>query len=190
VRAIRNAVAATVLFGIAVAAASCGIPDQGRPDLINGSQPSVRPSAVSRPATPSSLEIRAYFINASNQVVAVTRADPVATLSTAISALLAGPTDHESAGGISSAIPVGTKLNSAHQSGQTASLDFSDDLASVSGHEQLLAFAQIVLTADSVPGVAQVEVSIAGQAVNAPKPDGSLAQGPVTENDYRSLVAP
>lgn len=169
---------------------ACAVPDQSQPDIINGSQPVGRPSAVSHPGTPTAVRISVYLVNSSNQLTAVMRPDSVAGLSTAVSALLAGPTGQEQAAGLSSAIPVGTTLNSVRRSGSTADLDFSDALASVSGREQLLAFAQIVLTADSLAEVDRVRISIAGQEVNAPEPNGTLAQGPVTKSDYASLVTP
>ncbi|HET6965376.1 MAG TPA: GerMN domain-containing protein [Acidimicrobiales bacterium] len=169
---------------------ACAVPDQSQPDIINGSRPVGRPSAVSHPGSPAAARIEVYLVSGSNQLTAVSRPDPSSGLSTAVAALLAGPTSQEQAAGLSSAIPVGTTLNSVRQSGSTADLDFSDALASVSGREQLLAFAQIVLTADSLTQVDRVRISIAGQEVNAPEPNGTLAQGPVTKSDYASLVAP
>lgn len=169
---------------------ACAVADQSQPEIIKAAQPEARPSAVSRPATPTSAIIQVYFVDPSNHVKAVFRSDPAAGLSTDIAALLAGPTGQESADGLTSAVPVGTSLDSVHQSGSTAILDFTDQLASVSGHEQLLAFAQIVLTADSLPDVERVQITIAGQPVNAPEPNGTLAPGPVTKADYASLVSP
>lgn len=186
----RAGLAPTAALAIATLLAGCAVPDQSRPDIISQSQVASRPSAVSRPATPASIQMQVYFVNSSNQVTAVSRSNHVADLATAISALLAGPTNQEIGAGISSAIPPGTTLHSFHQSGSTADLDFSDALASVSGHEQLLAFAQIVLTADSLVDVGRVQISIAGQVVNPPEPNGTLAQGPVSRNDYLSLIAP
>lgn len=185
----RTAVLAATVLVVSAVLAGCSVPDQSQPDIINGSGAAVRPSPVSQPATPTSAQMQVYFVNNSNQVEAVDRSKPVAQLSTAIAALLAGPTSQEIAAGMSSAIPVGTTLDSARRSGSTAALDFSDALASVSGREQLLAFAQIVLTAESLSAVDRVQISIAGQVVNAPEPDGTLAQGPVTRNDYASLVS-
>lgn len=185
---------AAAMSGLALCAAgllsACGMPNQDKPDLLGGSRPASRPSAVSRPATPTSAHLTLYFVDSANRVVAVTRSNPTASLSAAVSMLLAGPTSEESAAGVSSAIPVGAAIDSVRQSGTTAALDFSDALASVSGREQLLAFAQIVLTADSLPQVDRVEISIDGQQVNAPEPNGTLAQGPVSKLDYSSLVSP
>lgn len=183
----RRAVAA---ISAAMLLASCGVPDQSSPDIISGSRPAARPSPVSHLPTPTSAELKVYFVDSSNRVVPVTRPNPVGGLATAITTLLAGPTSEENTAGLSSAIPVGTTLTSVHQTGSTAALDFSDALASVTGREQLLAFAQIVVTADSLPDVDRVQISIAGQEVNAPEPNGTLAQGPVTKNDYASLVGP
>lgn len=184
----------SALAAAAVAAASllagCAVPDQSQPDIISSSRAAAQPTAVSLPPTKTSTRVALYFVNGSNLLTAVYRSNPVGGLERTVTALLAGPTNQDIASGLTSAIPVGTKLESARMSGSTASLDFSQALASVSGREQLLAFAQIVVTADSLPNVARVAISVGGQAVNAPEPGGTLAQGPVTRADYAALITP
>ena len=187
----RTAIAAWVpTAAVTAMLTGCAVSNQSQPDIIDGTRIAARPSPVSRPPTPTAELIQIYFVNTSNQVVPVTRPDPGDGLSAAITAVLAGPTNQESAAGTSTAIPAGTTLDAVRRSGSTAILDFSDSLASVSGREQLLAFAQIVMTADSLTDVDRVQISIAGQAVNAPEPNGTLAQGPVSKGDYASLVGP
>lgn len=183
--------AAVAAVGLSVLAtlAGCSIPDQSSPQVIGGVTATTRVKADPRPATPASARLTTWFVDSRGRLVPVSRSDPYGGLNVAIGELLAGPTSSEVGGGLTSAVPVGTKLIYSSISGSTASIDFSSELASVSGHEQLLAFAQIVETADAIPGVSAVEVSVAGQAVNAPQPDGSLAQGPVTASTYTSLLA-
>jgi spore germination protein GerM len=180
-------------FAAAAVAASacltaCSVPDQKTPEILGGVQETIQPSAAPKPSTPSSSRLIVYFVDSNSQLVSVARSDPYSGLNIAIGELLAGPTSAELGDGLSSAIPVGTKLIYASISGSTARLDFSNDLASISGHEQLLAFAQIVVTSGSIPGIALVQISVAGQAVNAPQPDGTLAEGPVAPSEYASLV--
>ncbi|HVA74799.1 MAG TPA: GerMN domain-containing protein [Acidimicrobiales bacterium] len=168
--------------------ASCAVPDEHSPVIIQGAQSPPHRPAVPKPATPSSTKLTVYFVGNDSALVAVDRSDSYPGLNNAIGELLAGPTSAEVSGGLTSAVPVGTKLVYSSISGSTAHLDFSDSLASISGHEQLLAFAQIVVTSASIPGVSLVEISVAGEPVNAPKPDGTLAQGPVSAADYSSLL--
>lgn len=167
---------------------ACSIPDQSRPDVIGPVPSTTQPPAVVKAATPTSAHVTTFLVGNDAHLVAVRRSDPYDGLNVAVGELLAGPTSGEVAKGLTSAIPVGTKLSYSNISGSTADLDFSSELASVSGHEQLLAFAQIVETAVSIPGITFVRVSVAGQVVNAPEPDGTLAQGPVTGSDYSSLL--
>lgn len=186
-RAPRAAVAALAAAGAAVTLSGCAIADQHRP-VVLGAATTVVPTPTTVPSTPSSKHLTEYLVDSQGLLVAVARAGPYSGLNVAIGDLLAGPTSEEVAAGITSAVPAGTKLTYASLSGAVANLDFSSDLAQVSGHEQLLAFAQIVETAASTPGVRTVLISVAGEVVNAPRPDGTLAQGPVAASDYASLL--
>jgi spore germination protein GerM len=176
-----------MFIAAAIALAGCGIANQASPVAIGNAAPST--TAPAQPPAPASTAAATlYFVSASNQLVA-TRAGTLTGIGSVIEHLLAGPSSSESGAGMTSAIPTGTKLLSAGVSGTLAKLDFSDQLASVSGQEQLLAFAEIVTTCTSLPNVNSVEISVAGQTVNAPLPDGTLAQGPVTQSSYAGLLA-
>lgn len=181
-RIVSFAIVASLCF------ASCAVPDEHSPVIIGDSHASRQHSAVPKAATATSAKLTVYFVANDNSLVATNRSDSYLGLNNALGELLAGPTSGEVSEGLTSAIPVGTKLVYSSISGSTARLDFSDSLASISGHEQLLAFAQIVVTSTSIPGVSLVEVSVAGQPVNAPKPDGTLAEGPVSAADYAGLL--
>lgn len=180
---LRPAVAAL----LAVSAVGCGISNQGSPVPIAGA--SKGPTATTLPTDANrAVPVTLYFVSSSNRLVA-TQAGTLRDISAVMNHLLAGPTRQESAAGMTSAIPSGTTLLASKAIGSLATLDFSDHLASVSGQEQILAFAQIVATATSLAGINDVQVSVSGQVVNAPLPDGTLAQGPVGRADYASLLA-
>ncbi len=179
------------LGALLLAAGACGVPTQKSPVAIGNptsSAPttSTLPTTVTGPGGSAVSTVTVYFVRANARLVPVTLTG--AGLPGAVDLLLAGPTRSEIAAGIESALPAGTRLLSATRSGALARLDFTSTLASVSGQEQLLAFGQIVATATSVPGVGSVQVTVTGQDVNAPLPDGSLATGPVTRADYASLL--
>lgn len=182
-----------VLVGLAalapLVATACSVPDQQAPVTISGANLPAPPSTVAGSPAGPGVRISVFFVGSNNALVAVPRSDPSGDLGVAIGDLLAGPTRHEVAAGVSSALPGGTRiLNSAVTSGGTAELNFGSALTSLTGHEELLAFAQIVATATSAPGVNWVQISVEGQPVNAPLPGGTLAQRPVTRADYASVL--
>lgn len=179
-----------LLVALAVTITGCGIPDQSSPVPIDNARLPPERSAASLPRTPTSTSVTLYFVNTGNRLLAVTHTAAYKGLNATIGGLLDGPTQQETSSGATSAIPAGTKLISSSVNGSVAQLDFSNVLASVSGQEQLLAFAQIVATATTIPGINAVQVAVAGQSVNAPLPDGTLAQEPVTRSNYTSLLPP
>lgn len=178
-----------LLVALSAAAGGCGIANQSSPVVINhASLPPAR-STTSLQRAPTSIPVTLYFVNANNLLVKATHSEAYQGINAAVNALLAGPNSQESSAGVTSAIPASTKLLSVSIQGTIVELNFSNALASVSGNEQLLAFAQIVATATTLPGVDTVQIAITGQSVNAPLPDGTLAQGPVAKANYASLLA-
>jgi len=126
-----------------------------------------------------------FFVR-SERLEAVERStDP--TLDAALRGLLRGPRETEAEGGLRSAIPAGTTLRSASLEAGVATIDLSEGLASVVGPEQVLAIAQLVYTATSVPEAAEVVLSIDGVRISPARGDGSLAGGTVGRSDYPDL---
>lgn len=182
--AVFAAVCAAGLLGTA-----CGVPDQAAPVQISGVNLPAPPSTVAGSSPQPGRRVRVYFVANSDTLIPVVRSDPAGDLAAAVRDLLAGPSRQEVAAGITSAVPSGTRLRSAQLADGTATLDFTEPLTSVTGHEEMLAFAEIVTTAGAAPGVDRVVIDVAGQPVNAPEPNGTLAQGPVTAADYAGLVS-
>jgi hypothetical protein len=172
-----------VLAGLAVVA-GCAIPNESQPVAI-GTSPSSSVTSTTLAASPVPGVVTIFLVDRGQLVAQSSKGSP--GVSAAVKQLLSGPTEAQTTAGLSSAIPSGTHLEDFRMTGTTADLDFDRTLASVSGQEQLLAFAQIVATATGVAGVTEVQVLISGEAVNAPKADGTLAQGPVGRSDYGGL---
>ncbi len=179
-----------MLLSLALTAGACGISNQSSPVVINHASLPPVSSSTSIKRSPTSVPVTLYFVNANNLLIPVTHSSSYGGLTTSVQALLAGPNTQETEAGTTSAIPAGTKLLSIGFQGTVIELDFSSSLASVSGKEQVLAFAQIVATTTVSPGVTAAQIAIKGQSVNAPLPDGTLAEGPVNKADYAALIAP
>ncbi|MDR5682878.1 MAG: GerMN domain-containing protein [Armatimonadota bacterium] len=98
----------------------------------------------------------------------------------AIGALLAGPTAEERALGYASEIPSGTRLRGVRIQGQTAYLDFSEELATGGGSASMLSrLYQIVYTATHFRGVEEVRILIEGQPRETLGGEGVLIDVPV-----------
>ena len=166
----------------------CAIPNDRSPVTLDQTTASTSTSTTLGFPRTDSTRLSIYLIGPDGRLVARVRPDLTNAVAAAVQDLVAGPTDAETAAGLTSALPGGTRLQHVRVAGDTALLDFNESLASSSGKEQLLAFAQIVLTAVAVKGISKVEISVAGQPVNAPEPDGTLAQGPVNGLVYASLL--
>lgn len=69
-------------------------------------------------------------------------------------------------------------------------IDLADRFRSLPEREQLLALGQLVLTATSVAGVDRVLFTLNGAPLDVPTADGTLRSGPVTRQDYESMLSP
>jgi len=178
-----------VAFAVALAlAAACGIPSDGQPTVLPGGvvAPAVAPSEpAGQPAT--DVDVSVFLVQA-EQLVEVVRDARSGGLRNALDLLLAGPREAELTAGLRTAISPQTALRSARLEGDTAVVDLNAALVEVGGQEQILAVAQIVLTATAVSGVRQVRIRLEGQAVEVPRADGTLTSEALRREDYRRLV--
>lgn len=177
------AVAVTLTVG-----AACGIPSDESPTVLPGGviTPAVAPS---EPAGQPAAEVEAsVFLVQAEQLVKVVRDAQSGSLWNALDLLLAGPREAELAAGLRTAISPQTALRSARLDRDTAVVDLNAALVEIGGQEQILAVAQIVLTATAVPGVRQVRFLLEGQAVEIPRADGTLTSEALRPEDYRGLV--
>jgi spore germination protein GerM len=124
------------------------------------------------------------------ELVQVTRYVPTQpSVDELVDDLLAGPTDVEQRGGLTSAllgndIVVGVQLTEGQ-----ASVEFTEVLDDSGRTDQILAFAQIVCTLTARPDITAVAFTRAGRPMGIPRADGSLSEAPATATDYASLLA-
>jgi hypothetical protein len=176
--------------------AACGIPQDGEPTVTPGGMvmPPVAPSAAAPPggpAGPAAAEANlAIFLVQADHLEKVVRNTPRDDLTRAFGVLLAGPTEAELGAGIRTAISAQTELRSVRLDGDTAVIDLSAAFVEVGGQEQILAVAQVVLTATAVPGVGRVRFLLEGQPVEIPRADGTLSSESLGASDYERLLAP
>lgn len=200
---------------LAMALAGCGVGAQQRavvipsddvPSVLSAplaspSSPSAEPSTAPPPSSgaPSSPSVTSgtlassvYLVDdTTNRLVAVHRSrNQTATLSTLIHTLLAGPTEAESAAGLTTAINTSPTLNKITIEGSLAVIDLSSSFGDIRGAAEVLASAQVVLTAVSYPGTESVLFTLDGTPTAVPLVSGVLSSNPLTFADYASLLAP
>src|SRR5262249_13720249 len=99
-------------------------------------------------------------------------------------ALLQGPTREEAAVGMRSAIPSAAIRALSRVVNQTVVVDMRQPFTDVTGSEQKIALAQIVLTMTLLHGVKQVRFLLDGEPVSVPRANGTLTRTPVKRSDY------
>lgn len=105
-----------------------------------------------------------------------------------LEALIAGPTENESAALLSSAVPPATVVNAVRQVGTVLYVDVSSDIADLSGEGLLLAVAQLVHTADRIEGIETVQLSVDDERFPWPRSDGSTTTGLLRTYDFPGLA--
>jgi hypothetical protein len=141
------------------------------------------PVAVSEP-------IDLFFISNSRIIKVQRNVGSPANPSQALSSLVEGPSSSPEFVGLRTALPT-TFVASVDVIRGVAQVDATRAfLDSLSGLDQKLAIAQIVLTLTSRPGVGQVLFSVDGKLISVPRGRGdSVSSGvAVTFDDYSSLI--
>lgn len=192
---------AVAVVAAAVIAAACGVPDDRDPQVISAADAplDLDPSDNEAPAI-GPAEVRLYYVNtdvnADDELVFIPRPVDDPSLDVAIDALLAppeGPIEGPNGQELQSVVPPDVVRLATSMSGEIATLDFGCDqdapepcgLRALTGATQVLVFAQLTCTADSVRGVSGVLFLHLGNPQPAPLPNtGESTTDPVACRDY------
>ncbi len=118
-----------------------------------------------------------------------TQAATVAVGKAALTALLQGPSEKESAAGVGTSIPAGTKLLGLDISSGVATVDLSHEFESGGGTLSMtMRLAQVVYTITQYPTVQSVQFRLDGHPVTVFSGEGIVLDHPVTRDDYKDLL--
>lgn len=138
-------------------------------------------------------EVRVYFF-CEEKVCTVSRAvscaedDLDGVAFAAVNALPAGPTAEESARGVVSSVPEGTKVLALENEHGIMTVDLSAEYASGGGSlSTLMRLAEVVFTLTQFPEVTGVELKVAGEAVEEFGSEGFVISHPMTRLDFERL---
>lgn len=167
---------------------SCGIPEDRNPDVVPGGAigPALGPIPGAAASAPAGEGVTVFFVR-NGQLVPSGRAGRRGDVNAALQSLLSGPSEQELTAGLRTAITGAADVRLLGVEGATAHVDLAGPFVAIAGQEQILAVAQVVLTATFVAGVTEVRFTLAGQPVDVPRGDGTLSPGPLTTLDYASL---
>ena len=176
------AVAAT-----AVMASACGISPAAAPTDVPVGERSLAIGADTSAGIASG-ESEIYLVtgNDPRQLRSVNR--DAGTRLALLEAVIAGPTEDESAALLSSALPPDTSVNAVRQVGTVLYIDLSAEIADLSGDGLLLAVAQLVHTADRIDGIETVQLTVADERFPWPRSDGSATTGLLRTYDFPGLA--
>lgn len=197
----RHLIGLVALAAALVGLTACGLPsDESAHDISPDDVPFdlLTPASTTVPDAPEpgDTEVVNLFFQNDERLLAVPADVPAATTSfdpqAAVTQLLEGTTGLGVPSGVRSAIPSGTDLLGAQTSGNTVTLNFSDELAGVESNGLVFAIAQIVYTAagitpDRPDGTYQMVIQIDGDTITVPNDEGVELTRPVSPSDYPTL---
>jgi len=183
------------LAGLVLAAAGgCGVRNDGAPRaLADKAIPygllEEAPATTVRPARPSvpTATVNVYFVSGAHVIPVRREVNAPGSVPKALTALLFGPTEDESARGIRSAINPAAATQARAIDSATYLVDLSVEFAQGSTSEQALSVAQIVFTATDLPGVSGVRFSLNGVPIQVPTPSGASGD-PVGRDAFADLA--
>ncbi len=173
-----------VLLGVS----ACGIHAESAPRPLDAAAGPFRDVGQAPTPAPTGSGRALIYLVQDGHLVAVTRRVPAPpTPADALAALLSGPTGREGHAGLTTSVLTGTSLD--QQSPTAANVDVPLPVGSEYGRsDEVLGYAQVVLTLTSLPGVTSVQFLRNGQPLDVPRGDGSLARTPLTRRDYAALL--
>lgn len=163
------------------------------PSTSSTSAPAPSTSVAATTTVPTGrVDVRVYFMHGDYLAVghrSIQSAPRVAAA--ALTQLLAGPTTAESAAGLATAVPTGTRLLDVGITGRIATVDLSSAFASGGGSLSMVGrLAQVTFTLTQFPTVEGVVFRLDGKPVSVFGGEGIVLDHPATRSSFESVTPP
>ncbi len=180
----------TVLLA-SLALAACGDDDEAATTVAppaTATAPTTTAPTTTAPGTtapaPEQVDIDVWFVRDERIAAASRSVVPPAVARAAMTELLQGPGEDETAGGLSTSIPAGTSLLGLRIADGVAEVDLSGEFASGGGSLSMLTrVAQVVYTLTGFPTAESVRFLIDGERVESIGGEGVIVDPPLTRAD-------
>lgn len=190
-----RSVAIAVWLLVAGFLAGCGVPASSPPTTITEVPYNLMEPAP--PPTPRTSEAATrgpyiYWLDDSDRLYAVeagAAASEDAAAATVLARLSQGPSELERMSGLSTALGPDVQLTLNSITDGLAEVEVQTGDPAPSARRLPHAVGQIVLSLASVPGIDSVLLTVDGERIEAPLPDGVLTAGPLTAEDFAVLAA-
>lgn len=194
--ALRRRVVA--LGALAAVVSACGLPTDTRARPVEQAKlPPLLAAPTGTAAEPSTslagtihTAYAVWYIGAGQLVPAERMLELGAPYAELIEVLAAGPTEEETTTeGWRSVVAAGTVVG-VSLSGGVATIDLAPTFSEVAAADQILGVGQLVLTITEYPGIGQVRLTIGGEPIKIPLPDGTQVGRDVARDDFLALTTP
>ncbi|MFL5921330.1 MAG: GerMN domain-containing protein [Gaiellaceae bacterium] len=178
--------------GLGITAAGCGSEHAVSLGKPTTGETTTSPEQTGSTTTPTQVSLEVWFAR-DDGLVAVRRThDPTPLVATtAMDALLGGPSTRERAAGFSSEVPAGTRLLGIGIRNGLATVDLTSEYQSGGGsHSMQMRLGQVVYTLTQFPTVQKVRFRLDGTPVNVFSSEGIVLDHPVGRDDYADLLPP
>ncbi len=200
-RPVRRSVGGLIAVAGALLAVGCGstsedatIPTTIPPTIpsTTGVTSSIAPLITTTTTQPAAqtADVRVYYLRGDTLGVAHRTITATARVATAaVTELLAGPTPADSAAGLTTAIPVGTRLLGVTIADGTATVDLTSTFESGGGSLSMAGrLAQVTYTLTQFPTVTQVVFNLDGKPVTVFGGEGIILDHPATRASFETLT--
>ena len=170
---------------------SCGLPAEDEPHAVDlPRRPLTTPAAgATSSEAPGEVAEVLCLVRDSRLVQVVRRVSASPTPQRQLEHLVAGPTETERAGGLTTALAA-TSLTVTVQPAGEARVEFAVADEGNARSDETLAYGQVVCTLTARLDVSSVVFTRDGDVLQVPRADGSLSNGPLRGGDYVSLIGP
>ncbi|GAA1803863.1 hypothetical protein GCM10009682_27050 [Luedemannella flava] len=178
-----------VATALAVAVlAGCGIQPETSPTPID--RP-FRPAASSTATPPptGTLSEKLYLIEDGTLVPVTRHVGRTPTVEQLLADLRSAPNDTERESGLTNALLGTNTVTSVRMSGAQAVIELAAPVDGTARTDDQLAYAQLVCTLTSLPGVETVQFTHDGRPIGVPRGDGSVSTAPLSVEDYAAMIA-
>ena len=183
----RSAAVAVVAATLVASTLGCGVPEEGLVTIDRSEMPaSLREESTTTtaPEGPDVAVAAVHWIRGQELVQESVLFESGPDVGRLLALLERGPSEDGAGATTRSAISGTDAIVDAVQRDDTVVVE----LAEVTGPDQVLAIAQVVMTLTSLPGVDSVRFVRDDETVEVPLPDGQLVRRPLTAADYSSLL--